>query len=103
MLLVRFLLLSFFFLMLRRPPTSTLFPYTTLFRSCRVCAGWAFAWPPGWRWAPLGGRRLEEVLCVPLRRSPRRQRLRSSFLGRTWMTKSFTRLHALPEIGRAHV
>src|SRR5437667_6936969 len=25
--------LSFFFLMMRRPPTSTLFPYTTLFRS----------------------------------------------------------------------
>src|SRR5207302_8735435 len=25
---------SFFSLMLRRPPTSTLFPYTTLFRSC---------------------------------------------------------------------
>src|SRR5258708_36699284 len=29
----RFLL--FFFLMIRRPPRSTLFPYTTLFRSCR--------------------------------------------------------------------
>src|ERR1043166_9871617 len=29
----------FFFLMIRRPPRSTLFPYTTLFRSdCR--AGW---------------------------------------------------------------
>src|SRR2546426_1876889 len=28
-------LLSFFFLMIRRPPRSTLFPYTTLFRSCR--------------------------------------------------------------------
>src|SRR5688572_33176899 len=27
----------FFFLMIRRPPRSTLFPYTTLFRS---------AWPP---------------------------------------------------------
>src|SRR5687768_18260984 len=27
-------LLFFFFLMLRRPPRSTLFPYTTLFRSC---------------------------------------------------------------------
>src|SRR2546429_8380215 len=27
------LLLSFFFLMIRRPPRSTLFPYTTLFRS----------------------------------------------------------------------
>src|SRR5438067_4317664 len=25
---------SFFFLMIRRPPGSTLFPYTTLFRSC---------------------------------------------------------------------
>src|SRR2546429_5791774 len=26
--------LIFFFLMIRRPPRSTLFPYTTLFRSC---------------------------------------------------------------------
>src|SRR5690349_23402251 len=26
---------SFFFLMMRRPPRSTLFPYTTLFRSAR--------------------------------------------------------------------
>src|SRR5438067_3919137 len=29
----------FFFLMLRRPPRSTLFPYTTLFRSCRPALG----------------------------------------------------------------
>src|SRR3712207_7225209 len=28
---------SFFFLMIRRPPRSTLFPYTTLFRSDRGC------------------------------------------------------------------
>src|SRR5438874_11695073 len=28
-------MLNFFFLMLRRPPRSTLFPYTTLFRSVR--------------------------------------------------------------------
>src|SRR5258708_21271722 len=28
--------LSFFFLMIRRPPRSTLFPYTTLFRSNAV-------------------------------------------------------------------
>src|SRR3712207_8428455 len=27
----------FFFLMIRRPPRSTLFPYTTLFRSWVVC------------------------------------------------------------------
>src|SRR5260221_14281385 len=29
----RLLVLFFFFLMIRRPPRSTLFPYTTLFRS----------------------------------------------------------------------
>src|SRR5439155_19981033 len=34
--------LIFFFLMIRRPPRSTLFPYTTLFRSHRVA-------PPGMR------------------------------------------------------
>src|ERR1035437_7422071 len=30
-------LLVFFFLMIRRPPRSTLFPYTTLFRSLDYC------------------------------------------------------------------
>src|SRR5689334_23527557 len=29
--------ISFFFLMIRRPPRSTLFPYTTLFRSPAMC------------------------------------------------------------------
>src|SRR5439155_23480299 len=29
----------FFFLIIRRPPRSTLFPYTTLFRSRHRCAG----------------------------------------------------------------
>src|SRR2546430_12834209 len=29
----RYMLFFFFFLMIRRPPRSTLFPYTTLFRS----------------------------------------------------------------------
>src|SRR6266496_5308663 len=33
--LLFFFLLFFFFLMIRRPPRSTLFPYTTLFRSPR--------------------------------------------------------------------
>src|SRR5256885_351800 len=32
---------SFFFLMIRRPPRSTLFPYTTLFRSNRMRRGLA--------------------------------------------------------------
>src|SRR3712207_7990375 len=31
------MLLCLFFLMIRRPPRSTLFPYTTLFRSEQVC------------------------------------------------------------------
>src|SRR3712207_7410187 len=31
-------MLDFFFLMIRRPPRSTLFPYTTLFRSGRAQA-----------------------------------------------------------------
>src|SRR2546422_7168373 len=38
----------FFFLMIRRPPRSTLFPYTTLFRSL---AGTALFWLRAW----LGG------------------------------------------------
>src|SRR3712207_8630792 len=33
--------LLFFFLMIRRPPRSTLFPYTTLFRSVKA-RGWKF-------------------------------------------------------------
>src|SRR6267378_2734662 len=31
-----FFFIFFFFLMIRRPPRSTLFPYTTLFRSARL-------------------------------------------------------------------
>src|SRR2546423_10038591 len=33
---LQLLFLFFFFLMIRRPPRSTLFPYTTLFRSQRI-------------------------------------------------------------------
>src|SRR3712207_8141540 len=35
----------FFFLMIRRPPRSTLFPYTTLFRSSN-------AYKRRWKWGP---------------------------------------------------
>src|SRR2546430_12198701 len=37
----------FFFLMIRRPPRSTLFPYTTLFRSPRPPAAPRHGAPPG--------------------------------------------------------
>src|ERR1041385_9419968 len=47
----------FFFLMIRRPPRSTLFPYTTLFRS--LCA-WLLRWSqPGFQ-SRLETRRSEE-------------------------------------------
>src|ERR1041384_8778887 len=36
----------FFFLMIRRPPRSTLFPYTTLFRSGLSCRPWSALWTP---------------------------------------------------------
>src|SRR6266581_6698894 len=45
-------LLFFFFLMIRRPPRSTLFPYTTLFRSRPPDADR----PPCPRPRPVGGR-----------------------------------------------
>src|SRR6478752_8375378 len=44
----------FFFLMIRRPPRSTLFPYTTLFRSAR---GLQRRWPAAHRASPRPGPR----------------------------------------------
>src|SRR5205814_9719151 len=51
-----FLLLFFFFLLLRRPPRSTLFPYTTLFRSPRIAS--AGGMEAAARAGPSAGRRL---------------------------------------------
>src|SRR2546422_1877399 len=48
-----FILPPFFFLMIRRPPRSTLFPYTTLFRSA-VDSG------PGRRGRAIGDLRLHQ-------------------------------------------
>src|SRR6478609_10735640 len=54
------LFVFFFFLMIRRPPRSTLFPYTTLFRSRPASSGRSAAASPReprtcpaarWRWA----------------------------------------------------
>src|SRR3989338_2164623 len=38
------LLCPLFFLMIRRPPSSTLFPYTTLFRSCWIVSSGKPPW-----------------------------------------------------------
>src|SRR5438132_7013666 len=70
--------LFFFFLMIRRPPRSTLFPYTTLFRSDRFAGGARFLSPlhrgrahPAHHRAPAGTRR-------PARRDRKSTRLNSS-------------------------
>src|SRR2546429_9003056 len=61
------LLFPFFFLMIRRPPRSTLFPYTTLFRSLirdrapRACRTGPTAAPPTWRAAPRKARSEEHT------------------------------------------
>src|SRR5438045_5677581 len=49
-------LVVFFFLMLRRPPRSTLFPYTTLFRSCSCKRGYGRGGPAPYRWRVCGHR-----------------------------------------------
>src|SRR5476649_2986442 len=48
--IVFFLFSFFFFLMIRRPPRSTLFPYTTLFRSCGPASrAWPGKRPSAWK------------------------------------------------------
>src|SRR6266481_936300 len=45
---------SFFFLMIRRPPRSTLFPYTTLFRFQPVCGAFRPLRHPRWHFGAIG-------------------------------------------------
>src|SRR5688572_31276122 len=61
----------FFFLMIRRPPRSTLFPYTTLFRSCDPSRR-MLPWNPiaaTWCWPQPLGQPL--ILMSPDRKSTR--------------------------------
>src|SRR2546422_10878858 len=69
--------LLFFFLMIRRPPRSTLFPYTTLFRSLldrRI----ARALPPGGRGGDRRRHQAARVRFLCARLSLRRRRDRKS-------------------------
>src|SRR5476651_626311 len=50
----------FFFLMIRRPPRSTLFPYTTLFRSQRRHFAFASSYH-GHYWRRCGARHLQSA------------------------------------------
>src|SRR2546430_14786412 len=66
------LFLFFFFLMIRRPPRSTLFPYTTLFRSDAACG--RRSWP---RTAYRAGRRVSALPKAAASRTGVQQTARS--------------------------
>src|SRR5258705_2999108 len=70
--------LLFFFLMIRRPPRSTLFPYTTLFRSLCTSDSWR-----GSAKSSTTCHRLQEKVLFRLRATQDRKstRLNSSHLG----------------------
>src|SRR2546426_3822969 len=72
----RILFFFFFFLMIRRPPRSTLFPYTTLFRS-------GISWPVDESTSARGrsgGRPLTRSQKLPSLRDRKSTRLNSSHL-----------------------
>src|SRR6266480_5085449 len=71
----KYLLLVFFFLMIRRPPRSTLFPYTTLFRSRRHVPGGHLRVP-----REPGGASGAEPSGRPERRDRKSTRLNSSHM-----------------------
>src|SRR5438874_8602489 len=58
---------SFFFLMIRRPPSSTLFPYTTLFRSA-ACASRPRCSPSCATWCSSASRSEEHTSELQSRR-----------------------------------
>src|SRR5260370_14695198 len=59
------MLIMFFFLMIRRPPRSTLFPYTTLFRSLRRLEAICFAWARDWFGCRLAAAASEGIDALP--------------------------------------
>src|SRR5438309_5874013 len=74
----------FFFLMIPRPPRSTLFPYTTLFRSpatgaWRNGAGWSFRHRINLTASHLGGPQGATCIVVPSRSEEHTSELQSQF------------------------
>src|SRR2546430_15439718 len=66
----------FFFLMIRRPPRSTLFPYTTLFRSAVAAEGPAPERIEGGARRGPGGRRIEQHQGLAVAAQARRDQQR---------------------------
>src|SRR2546426_3701760 len=70
----------FFFLMIRRPPRSTLFPYTTLFRSLRPAVGGP---------ARDQGRRQHRLRPLPHHQGQQRQDRKSTRLNSSHLVISY--------------
>src|SRR5215510_15814439 len=70
--------LAFFFLMIRRPPRSTLFPYTTLFRSAPRLARRADRQPPPAPHSRRPGHNTRAAGCAAPRADRKSTRLNSS-------------------------
>src|SRR5256885_12961746 len=90
------LLCFFFFLMIRRPPRSTLFPYTTLFRSHRPSFVFAASGAPGHEHELKGSGR-----SIPDRKSTR---LNSSHLVISYAVFCLKKKkkHSLYDVYRSH-
>src|SRR5256885_4138168 len=56
--------------MIRRPPRSTLFPYTTLFRSAQSETGSNTSLPAADWWKSLGDAQLDALIAQALQGSP---------------------------------
>ena len=91
----------FFFLMIRRPPRSTLFPYTTLFRSRLVCR--SSPYETFWRWPTAGSdhSRRGQTLCLdpgrprqPGNPSDRAYWRRTLYCCYGWLDRKSTRLNS---------
>src|SRR5256884_774659 len=69
----------FFFLMIRRPPRSTLFPYTTLFRSPAPEANRTLVLLGAWIELPGNTSSDADQCSCPTRENPQQDALRPSF------------------------
>src|SRR5688572_6416410 len=89
---------EFFFLMMRLPPRSTLFPYTTLFRSdLATIVAKAMEREPAARY------RTAQELAEDLRRFQTGQIVSAHRYSPIELLRRFLRRYRAPQIGRAHV
>src|SRR5258707_8445498 len=80
--------------MIRRPPRSTLFPYTTLFRSCAVCPAHTVAAPTG---RPCSSRPSASGSCARSEEHTSELQSRQYLVCRLLLEKKKKNMQILPE------